>query len=168
MKTTLKLLISLGLAVAFSAAASAQTVFLSGVTTAATVKQAATNGVALLTLSVTDTSGTNQFVYIHDNSAATTNRVRPSYTAMLSYPTNQVVAYTNIAGVVTSVTNAIQYTATTTISAVTNSSRIVNVIQLPASGTVTWLPTTPQGFTYGVQLQSLYPTAYQLNYVPLP
>lgn len=164
MKTTLKLLISLGLALG----ASAQTVFLSGVTAAATVKQAATNGVALLTLTVTDTSGTNQVVYIHDNSASTTNRVRPAYTAMLSYPTNQVVSYTNIAGVVTSVTNAIQYTATTTVSAVTNSSRIVNAIQLPASGTVTWLPTTPQGFTYGVQLQSVYPTAYQLNYVPLP
>ena len=157
---------------ALTATAALGQILTAGVTAATTAKQVVTNGAAVLSFSVTDTSGALNYVYMRDNDntalASGTNRALPSYTVVVSYPTNRITTYTNIAGVVYSVTNTVQYTAQTTQATNLVAARLMNLFVVPASGTVTWYPDSPQGATYGIQLYSLAATAYKLEYLSLP
>lgn len=165
----IKLLLCASLALCVSALGQ---VITAGVTAATTAKQVVTNGAAVLSFSVTDTSGALNYVYMRDNDnsalASGTNRALPSYTVVVSYPTNRITTYTNIAEVVYSVTNTVQYTAQTVQATNLAPARLMNLFVVPASGTVTWYPDSPQGATYGIQLYSLAATAYKLEYLTLP
>jgi hypothetical protein len=114
-----------------------------------------TNGVSLRNFQVVDTSAAANTVILYDNDSTTsTNRVYASYTAVTQYTTNVVMSFTNFTGVVQSYTNTVLATVNTTIPAATNQARRVFTFTLPASGTVTFTPNSPQGTTFGLQLKA--------------
>lgn len=163
----LRILASL-VAVLVSSVTTLAQVTLGGVTAATTVLNAVTNESALIELRVTDTSGAANRFYVRDNNATITNRTVPAYKIVLQYPTNQIVAYTNPAGVAVTVTNNILYTETVTQAEVTGPARLITMLSLPANGSIVFLPTTPAGVTYGIQLYSLGTTSFSLEYLNLP
>jgi len=114
-----------------------------------------TNGVSLRNFQVVDTSAAANTVILYDNDSTTsTNRVYAAYTAVTQYTTNVVMSFTNFTGVVQSYTNTVLATVNTTVPAATNQARRVFTFTLPASGTVTFTPTSPQGTTFGLQLKA--------------
>jgi len=114
-----------------------------------------TNGVSLRNFQVVDTSAAANTVILYDNDSTTsTNRIYASYTAVTQYTTNVVMTFTNFTGVVQSYTNTVLATVNTTVPAATNQARRVFTFTLPASGTVTFTPTSPQGTTFGLQLKA--------------
>jgi hypothetical protein len=114
-----------------------------------------TNGVSLRNFQVVDTSAAANTVILYDNDSTTsTNRIYASYTAVTQYTTNVVMSFTNFTGVVQSYTNTVLATVNTTVPAATNQARRVFTFTLPASGTVTFTPTSPQGTTFGLQLKA--------------
>jgi len=114
-----------------------------------------TNGVSLRNFQVVDTSAAANTVILYDNDSTTsTNRVYAAYTAVTQYTTNVVMSFTNFTGVVQSYTNTVLATVNTTVPAATNQARRVFTFTLPASGTVTFTPNSPQGTTFGLQLKA--------------
>lgn len=114
-----------------------------------------TNGVSLRNFQVVDTSAAANTVILYDNDSTTsTNRSYAAYTAVTQYTTNVVMSFTNFTGVVQSYTNTVLATVNTTVPAATNQARRVFTFTLPASGTVTFTPTSPQGTTFGLQLKA--------------
>jgi len=114
-----------------------------------------TNGVSLRNFQVVDTSAAANTVILYDNDSTTsTNRIYASYTAVTQYTTNVVMTFTNFTGVVQSYTNTVLATVNTTVAGATNQARRVFTFTLPASGTVTFTPTSPQGTTFGLQLKA--------------
>ena len=66
-------------------------------------------------------------------------------------------------GVLQSYTNTVLATVNTTIPAATNQARRVFTFTLPASGTVTFTPTSPQGTTFGLQLKAVGAGVYNAD-----
>ncbi len=123
-----------------------------------------TNGVSLRNFQVVDTSAAANTVILYDNDSTTsTNRVYASYTAVTQYTTNVVMSFTNFTGVVQSYTNTVLATVNTTVPAATNQARRVFTFTLPASGTVTFTPTSPQGTTFGLQLKAVGAGVYNAD-----
>ena len=128
-----------------------------------------TNGVSLRNFQVVDTSAAANTVILYDNDSTTsTNRVYAAYTAVTQYTTNVVMSFTNFTGVVQSYTNTVLATVNTTIPAATNQARRVFTFTLPANGTVTFTPNSPQGTTFGLQLKAVGAGVYNADIQPLP
>ena len=127
-----------------------------------------TNGVSLRNFQVVDTSAAANTVILYDNDSTTsTNRVYLGYTGVTQYTTNVVMSFTNFTGVVQSYTNTVLATVNTTIPAATNQARRVFTFTLPASGTVTFTPNSPQGTTFGLQLKAVGAGVYNADIQPL-
>ena len=127
-----------------------------------------TNGVSLRNFQVVDTSAAANTVFLYDNESTTsTNRVYAAYTAVTQYTTNVVMSFTNFTGVVQSYTNTVLATVNTTVPAATNQARRVFTFTLPASGTITFTPTYPQGTTFGLQLKATGAGVYNADIQPL-
>ena len=127
-----------------------------------------TNGVSLRNFQVVDTSAAANTVILYDNESTTsTNRVYAAYTAVTQYTTNVVMSFTNFTGVVQSYTNTVLATVNTTVPAATNQARRVFTFTLPASGTITFTPTYPQGTTFGLQLKATGAGVYNADIQPL-
>ena len=127
-----------------------------------------TNGVSLRNFQVVDTSAAANTVILYDNDSTTsTNRVYAAYTAVTQYTTNVVMSFTNFTGVVQSYTNTVLATVNTTVPAATNQARRVFTFTLPASGTITFTPTYPQGTTFGLQLKATGAGVYNADIQPL-
>ena len=125
-------------------------------------------GQSIASIQLTDTSGAANTVVVYDNdSASSTNRVFAAYTGVTQYTTNVVMSFTNFTGVVQSYTNTVLATVNTTIPAATNQARRVFTFRLPASGTITFTPTTPAGTTFGLQLSATGAGAYNADIQPL-
>ena len=123
-----------------------------------------TNGVSIRNFQVVDTSAAANTVILYDNDSTTsTNRSYAAYTAVLQYTTNVVMSFTNFTGVVQSYTNTVLATVNTTIPAATNQARRVFTFTLPASGTVTFTPNSPQGTTFGLQLKAVGAGVYNAD-----
>ena len=123
-----------------------------------------TNGVSIRNFQVVDTSAAANTVILYDNDSTTsTNRVYNAYTAVTQYTTNVVMSFTNFTGVVQSYTNTVLATVSTNIPAVTNQARRVFTFTLPASGTVTFTPNSPQGTTFGLQLKAVGAGVYNAD-----
>jgi len=128
-----------------------------------------TNGVSLRNFQVVDTSAAANTVILYDNDSTTsTNRIYLPYTAVTQYTTNVVMSFTNFTGVVQSYTNTVLATVNTTVPAATNQARRVFTFTLPANGTVTFTPTSPQGTTFGLQLKAVGNGVYNADIQPLP
>jgi len=128
-----------------------------------------TSGVSISNFQVTDTSGSANTVILYDNdSASSTNRIYAAYTGVTQYTTNVVMSFTNFTGVVQSYTNTVLATVNTTVAASTNQARRVFTFTVPANGTVTFTPTSPQGTTYGLQLKAVGNGVYNANIQALP
>ena len=128
-----------------------------------------TNGVSIRNFQVVDTSAAANTVILYDNdSTSSTNRTYAAYTAVTQYTTNVVMSFTNFTGVVQSYTNTVLATVNTTITAATNQARRVFTFTLPASGTVTFTPNSPQGTTFGLQLKAVGAGVYNADIQPLP
>jgi hypothetical protein len=127
-----------------------------------------TNGVSLRNFQVVDTSAAANTVILYDNDSTTsTNRVYLPYTAVTQYTTNVVMSFTNFTGVVQSYTNTVLATVNTTVTGATNQARRVFTFMLPANGTVTFTPTSPQGTTFGLQLKATGAGVYNADIQPL-
>lgn len=125
-------------------------------------------GQSIASIQLTDTSGAANTVVVYDNdSASSTNRVYAAYTATTQSTTPVVMTFTNFTGVVQSYTNIVLTTTNTTIPAATNQARRVFTFRLPASGTITFTPTTPQGTTFGLQLSATGAGGYNADIQPL-
>ena len=139
-------------------------------TFASGITSLSTNGVSLRNFQVVDTSAAANTVILYDNDSTTsTNRSYAAYTAVTQYTTNVVMSFTNFTGVVQSYTNTVLATVNTTIPAsATNQARRVFTFTLPANGTVTFTPTSPQGTTFGLQLKAVGAGVYNADIQPLP
>jgi hypothetical protein len=123
-----------------------------------------TNGVSIRNFQVVDTSAAANTVILYDNDSTTsTNRTYAAYTAVTQYTTNVVMSFTNFTGVVQSYTNTVLATVNTTIPAATNQARRVFTFTLPASGTITLTPNSPQGTTFGLQLKAVGAGVYNAD-----
>ena len=122
-----------------------------------------TNGVSIRNFQVVDTSAAANTVILYDNDSASTNRTYAAYTAVTQYTTNVVMSFTNFTGVVQSYTNTVLATVNTTVPAATNQARRVFTFTLPASGTVTFTPNSPQGTTFGLQLKAVGAGVYNAD-----
>jgi hypothetical protein len=128
-----------------------------------------TTGVSIRNFQVSDTSGSANTVILYDNdSASSTNRVYAAYTGVTQYTTNVGMSFTNFTGVVQSYTNTVLATVNTTVPAATNQARRVFTFTLPANGTVTFTPNSPQGTTFGLQLKAVGNGVYNADIQPLP
>jgi len=125
-------------------------------------------GQSVASISLTDTSGAANTVVVYDNdSASSTNRTYAAYTATTQYTTNVVMSFTNFTGVVQSYTNTVLATVNTNIPSSTIPARRVFTFRLPANGTVTFTPTSPQGTTFGLQLSATAAGGYNADIQPL-
>ena len=125
-------------------------------------------GQSVASIQLTDTSAAANTVVVYDNdSASSTNRSYLAYTGVVQYTTNVVMTFTNFTGVVQSYTNTVLKTDNITVAAATNQARRVFTFRLPASGTVTFTPTTPAGTTFGLQLSATGAGAYNADIQPL-
>lgn len=113
--------------------------------------------VMLTSVSVANATGVTATVCLVDSNSKTSGPnsngmtyTRAAFTTRTSYATNYVTDYTNINGVVTSVTNAANYTLESTTPATTNSYRVINTIIVPANTTLTWTPVNGAYANYGV------------------
>ena len=123
-----------------------------------------TNGVSIRNFQVVDTSAAANTVILYDNDSTTsTNRTYAAYTAVTQYTTNVVMSFTNFTGVVQSYTNTVLATVNTTIPSATNQARRVFTFTLPASGTITLTPNSPQGTTFGLQLKAVGAGVYNAD-----
>ena len=123
-----------------------------------------TNGVSISNFQVVDTSAAANTVILYDNDSTTsTNRVYAAYTGVTQYTTNVVMSFTNFTGVVQSYTNTVLKVDNITVAAATNQARRVFTFTLPANGTVTFTPTSPQGTTFGLQLKAVGAGVYNAN-----
>ena len=137
-------------------------------TFAAGVTSISTNGVSLRNFQVVDTSAAANTVILYDNDSTTsTNRTYAAYTAVTQTTAPVVMTFTNFTGVVQSYTNTVLTTTNITIAAATNQARRVFTFTLPASGTITFTPTYPQGTTFGLQLKAVGAGVYNADIQPL-
>ena len=128
-----------------------------------------TNGVSIRNFQVVDTSGSANTVILYDNDSTTsTNRVYLGYTGVTQTTAPVVMTFTNFTGVVQSYTNTVLTTTNVTITAATNQARRVFTFTLPANGTVTFTPNSPQGTTFGLQLKAVGAGVYNADIQPLP
>jgi hypothetical protein len=127
-------------------------------------------GVSIRNFQVVDTSGSANTVILYDNdSASSTNRSYAAYTAVTQTTAPVVMTFTNFTGVVQSYTNIVLTTTNITVPATTNQqARRVFTFTLPANGTVTFTPTSPQGTTFGLQLKAVGNGVYNADIQPLP
>jgi hypothetical protein len=126
-------------------------------------------GVSIRNFQVSDTSGSANTVILYDNdSASSTNRVYLAYTGVVQYTTNVVMSFTNFTGVAQSYTNTVLKTDNITVAQATNQARRVFTFTLPANGTVTFTPNSPQGTTFGLQLKAVGNGVYNADIQPLP
>ena len=123
-----------------------------------------TNGVSIRNFQVVDTSGSANTVILYDNDSTTsTNRTYAAYTAVTQTTAPVVMSFTNFTGVVQSYTNTVLTTTNVTIAAATNQARRVFTFTLPANGTVTFTPNSPQGTTFGLQLKAVGAGVYNAD-----
>ena len=123
-----------------------------------------TNGVSIRNFQVVDTSGSANTVILYDNDSTTsTNRTYAAYTAVTQATAPVVMTFTNFTGVVQSYTNTVLTTTNVTIAAATNQARRVFTFTLPANGTVTFTPNSPQGTTFGLQLKAVGAGVYNAD-----
>jgi hypothetical protein len=126
-------------------------------------------GVSIRNFQVVDTSGSANTVILYDNdSASSTNRIYLAYTGVVQYTTNVVMSFTNFTGVAQSYTNTVLKTDNITVGQATNQARRVFTFTLPANGTMTFTPTSPQGTTFGLQLKAVGNGVYNADIQPLP
>ena len=127
-------------------------------------------GVSIRNFQVVDTSGSANTVILYDNdSASSTNRSYAAYTAVTQTTAPVVMTFTNFTGVVQSYTNTVLTTTNITVPATTNQqARRVFTFTLPANGTVTFTPNSPQGTTFGLQLKAVGNGVYNADIQPLP
>jgi hypothetical protein len=126
-------------------------------------------GVSIRNFQVVDTSGSANTVILYDNdSASSTNRIYAAYTAVTQTTAPVVMSFTNFTGVVQSYTNTVLTTTNITVGISTNQARRVFTFTLPANGTVTFTPTSPQGTTFGLQLKAVGNGVYNADIQPLP
>lgn len=155
----------------FIAAVAFGQVTTSGTLSAGTSTVISTDGVAILSLQISDTSGSANAVVVYDNdSAASTNIVRPAYTSAGSYQTNRVVTFTNRVGVVQTYTNTVLYPYTTSVAASTNEAPRVLTTVLTANGTQSFTPVNvaaPLSTTLGLVIRPVGTAVYTLTYQPL-
>lgn len=123
-----------------------------------------TNGVSIRNFQVVDTSGSANTVILYDNDSTTsTNRTYAAYTAVTQTTAPVVMTFTNFTGVVQSYTNTVLTTTNVTVAAATNQARRVFTFTLPANGTVTFTPNSPQGTTFGLQLKAVGAGVYNAD-----
>jgi len=126
-------------------------------------------GVSIRNFQVVDTSGSANTVILYDNdSASSTNRIYAAYTGVTQTTAPVVMTFTNFTGVVQSYTNTVLTTTNITVGPATNQARRVFTFTLPANGTVTFTPTSPQGTTFGLQLKAMSNGVYNADIQPLP
>ena len=126
-------------------------------------------GVSIRNFQVVDTSGSANTVILYDNDSTTsTNRTYAAYTAVTQATAPVVMTFTNFTGVVQSYTNTVLTTTNVTIGLSTNQARRVFTFTLPANGTVTFTPNSPQGTTFGLQLKAVGAGVYNADIQPLP
>jgi hypothetical protein len=126
-------------------------------------------GVSIRNFQVTDTSGSANTVILYDNdSASSTNRIYAAYTGVTQTTAPVVMTFTNFTGVVQSYTNTVLTTTNITVAAATNQARRVFTFTVPANGTVTFTPNSPQGTTFGLQLKAVGNGVYNADIQPLP
>jgi len=90
-----------------------------------------------------------------------------AYTNWVSFPTNIVLVFTNINGVVETRTNSALFTTPNTISALTNNYRMLNLTVVPASSTVTWQPSGGAYCSFGLLVTNSVAATVTLNYTTL-
>ena len=122
-----------------------------------------TNGVSIRNFQVVDTSAAANTVILYDNDSASTNRSYAAYTAVTQTTAPVVMTFTNFTGVVQSYTNTVLTTTNVTIGLSTNQARRVFTFTLPANGTVTFTPNSPQGTTFGLQLKAVGAGVYNAD-----
>lgn len=166
MKNLLRFITSL-----FIAAVAFGQVTTSGTLTAGSNNVISTDGVAILSLQISDTSGSANAVVVYDtDSASTTNIVRPAYTSAGSYQTNRIVSFTNRVGVVQTYTNTVLYPYTSSVSASTNEAPRVLSTVVTANSTQSFTPVnvnTPLSTTLGLTIRPVGSAVYTITYQPL-
>ena len=126
-------------------------------------------GVSIRNFAVSDTSGSANTVILYDNDSTTsTNRTYAAYTAVTQATAPVVMTFTNFTGVVQSYTNTVLTTTNVTVASATIQARRVFTFTVPANGTVTFTPTSPQGTTFGLQLKATGAGVYNADIQPLP
>lgn len=162
-----KLFTLLTVAFVFASAAFGQ-VTVSGPITAATTTLLLSTPASILSLTVYDTSGSaNAVVFYDNNTAASTNIIRPAYTAAGRYLTNRISTYTASTGVSVSLTNTVLFPYTFTVAATTNEANRVFYTIVPANSSVTPDDSAmPLGVSRGLTVRTVGNATYSLTYVP--
>lgn len=170
MKTFIRRALGLCGAVAllFGITANAQT-FGSGTLTNG-VNLIRSGGTALLSMQLINGTANAQMVLLFDNNSATsTNIVRPEYMTSASTLATNTSVFTNIFGQLQ--TNSFKYLSQTitTNAAVTNAANVVYQVLVPANGTVSILPSQAIGVSRGLNaLNGTNTITYTYSYFPLP
>lgn len=94
----------------------------------------------LISVQVANATGVTATVSLVDAPSTVLTNVVGSFTLPLTYATNIVSTFTNVNGVVTSITNAAVFTASTTVAQSTNNYPFLNTLVIPANSTVVWSP----------------------------
>jgi hypothetical protein len=143
----------------------------SGPLTGATNNLISTTGVAISVLTLFDTSGAANLMVVYDNDVVTTTNItRPAYVSVTKYSTNQISSYTNIYGVVNSITNTILATLYTTNAAATSEANRVLTAVVPANGSLTFDAATygVLGTTRGLVIKATAAGQYLTSFKSLP
>lgn len=166
MKMTTKILSLLGALVLGAFQAGAQVVA-SGTLTAATNNLIVTGTAQILSLTLYDTSGTNNAIVVYDSADVTsTNLIRPAYTAAGRYLTNRITTYTSANGTTVTYTNSVLYPYTTSVAATTNEANRILYTIVNASDSFSSPPGLPLGVTRGVLVRPANAGSYTIQYVP--
>lgn len=124
-------------------------------------------GVNIKTVSLTDTSGGANRVYLYDLSSVTTetNRVFASWISTTSYTSNTITTNVDLLmGQTNYTTNNFIYTVPSTNAAATNRGRVIWQFTIPASSAVTWTPSPGAYSSLGLVLHTLTNVDYIIQY----
>lgn len=127
----------------------------------------ASSGIYIASVTIQNATGVTDTVRLIDAPSTSLTYTRGSFTVPTSYTTNYVSTYTNINGVVTSVTNSALFTLNTTVAATTNSYRTINLFTVPANTTVTWTPVNGAYTVYGLLVTNNAVSTMTTSYAPI-
>lgn len=158
---------SLILAVAMMLTASLQAASLVTALSANSLTSVIASPSYLVSVQVANATGAAGTLRLVDTASTNQTYVRAAFTVPFTYATNIVSTFTNINGVVTSITNAAYFTVNTSVANATNYYNSLNVMSVPANSTITWYPVNGAFTHFGLCATNDAALTITTTYAPL-